>query len=90
MVQAHVYVSGFVQGVGYRQFVRRYAKKLGVSGWVKNLPDGRVEALVVGSKDNIDKLIKQCQKGPFLARVKNVDVVWEESLEEYSAFEVIR
>lgn len=87
---AHVYISGFVQGVGFRQFVKRQALKISLTGWVKNLPDNRVEALFQGTKEQIKKIISICEKGPFLSEVKDVNVVWEENPKEsYETFEVV-
>ncbi len=86
---ARVFISGFVQGVGFRQFVKRNAIKLGLTGWVKNLPDNRVEAAFQGSKEQIGKIISICKKGAFLSEVKDVDVIWEENkLEIYKTFEI--
>ena len=86
----HVFVSGFVQGVGYRRFVRHNAIKLGLTGWIKNLPDNRVEAVFVGSKEQIDKIISICEKGPFLSEVKDVVVEWEDqSAEVFKTFEIL-
>ncbi len=89
----HIFISGFVQGVGFRQFVKRNALKLGLTGWVKNLQDNRVEALFVGSKENIEKVISICRKGPFLSEVKDVNVIWEENPpaggEKYEGFKII-
>lgn len=87
---AKVYISGFVQGVGYRYFVRKNAKNLGLVGFVRNLPDRRVEAMFVGSKENIEKAIKQCKKGPFLSGIENVEVEWIDSLKKFDRFEIIR
>ncbi|SRR5258706_2435104 len=78
MQQAHVIISGFVQGVGYRQFVKQNARKLGLTGWVRNIPDGSVEALFQGTKDVIDQMILLCRKGPFLSEVEDVKVWWDE------------
>ncbi len=85
-MKAHVFISGFVQGVGFRHFIRKEAGKLGLSVLVQNLPaspaggqggpDGRVEALLEGPKDKIDKMIALCRKGPFLAKVEDVVVEW--------------
>ena len=74
-----IIITGFVQGVGYRQFVRQQARKLGVVGWVQNIPDGNVEAKVFGPSDTIKELIEKCKKGPFLSEVKDVSVEWIES-----------
>lgn len=87
---AHVFVFGFVQGVGFRQAVKRKARFLGLTGWVKNLPDNRVEAIFSGPKDKIEEAILYCKKGPFLAEVKSVDVSWEEDAETFPDFKVIR
>lgn len=86
---AHIFISGFVQGVGFRQFIKINADKLGFTGWVRNLPDGRVEAMFQGLKEKIEEALSLCRKGPFLAEVKNVDVIWEEVKEEFESFEVI-
>lgn len=75
-MKAHVFISGFVQGVGFRHFIRKEAGKLGLWVSVQNLPDGRVEALLEGEKENIDKMIALCRKGPFLAEVEDVVVEW--------------
>lgn len=85
-----VFISGFVQGVGYRRFVKQNALKLGLTGWVKNLPDNRVEAVFQGSKEQIEKVIKICRKGPFLSEVKDVEIFWEEDSEKanYKTFEI--
>lgn len=87
-MQAHLYVSGFVQGVGYRQFVKQNARKLGLIGWVKNLPDRKVEALIQGPKEKVEELIKLCEKGPFLAEVEDVDIIWEEEKENFTSFDI--
>lgn len=89
-MQARIYISGFVQGVGFRWFVKSNAKKFGLKGWVQNTPDGKVEVLVQGSKETIEKLIKLCSKGPFLSEVKTVDVSWEEETERFENFDKLR
>ena len=76
-MQARIYVLGFVQGVGFRQFVKKNALKLNLKGYVTNLMDGRVEIVVNGSKENIEKLLKVCEKGTFFSEVKSVDVNFE-------------
>lgn len=89
-MQAHVFVFGFVQGVGFRQAVKRKARSLGLTGWVKNLPDNRVEALFSGPKDKIEEVILFCKKGPFLSEVKHVEVEWEEKSQAFLDFQVLR
>ncbi len=104
-MRAHIYISGFVQGVGFRHFVRNNARKLGLTGWVRNLPaspssqggpDNRVEAVFEGSasnaadaKEKIAEIIKLCKKGPFLSEVEDVQVLWEEAGEKSIGFEIV-
>lgn len=90
MQQVHLFISGFVQGVGFRQFVKYNAKKMGVNGWVKNLPDGRVEAVLQGQRELLEHMIRRLKKGPFIAKVENIDVRWEEVKDTFEAFEVIK
>ena len=78
MQQAHVFISGNVQGIGYRQFVKSNAKSFGLTGWVKNTEDGGVEAVFCGDKDKIEQIIDVCKKGPMLSEVKHVGFDWEE------------
>ncbi len=88
MDQAHLFISGEVQGVGFRYFVLSTAEKSGLTGWVRNLPDGRVEAVVQGEKKKILLLIKQCHIGPMLSRVERIEVGWEERKEVFKEFTV--
>lgn len=89
MKSARVLISGFVQGVGFRHFIRSKAVELDLTGWVKNLPDGKVEALFQGAKERIEKMISLCKKGPFLAEVEEVIFNWEETAETYDSFSII-
>ena len=75
--RAHVFIDGRVQGVFYRAFTREVAVSLGLSGWVRNLRDGRVEAVFEGQKDLIRQAIHQCHAGPPGARVTHIDTQWE-------------
>ncbi len=70
----HVYISGRVQGVGFRYFTQRTANDLNLSGWVKNLADGRVEAVIAGPEEEVQKMIKQLKKGPGFARPDTIKV----------------
>lgn len=89
MKVAHIFISGFVQGVGFRQFIKINADKLGLKGWVRNLPDGRVEAVFEGSKEKIEEGISLCRKGPLLSEVKRVNVRWEGINERFETFEIV-
>jgi acylphosphatase len=77
MKRVHIYVSGRVQGVGFRAFVQHTAQTMNLTGWVKNLYDGRVEVLTEGSEDDINAFIDKLKEGPIGARVDNADVNWE-------------
>ena len=85
----HVFVSGFVQGVGFRRFVKKKALNLGLRGWVKNTPDGRVEILVQGLKEDIEKLIKIIEKGSFFSDIKSVQIEWETDSGEFLDFKIL-
>jgi acylphosphatase len=85
-VRAHVFVSGRVQGVFFRSETKHNADRHKVKGWVRNLPDGRVEAIFEGEKDAVQKLIDFCKQGPSGARVTNVDVKWEDYTGEFGSF----
>lgn len=87
MKQVHLLISGFVQGIGYRAFVKREAEKLGVFGWVRNLVDNRVEVIAQSDGETLKKFVKICEKGPFLSEVKNIAVEWQEPQELYLTFE---
>lgn len=88
MPQVHIFVSGRVQGVGYRRFVQYHARKLGLTGWVQNLPDRRVEAVIQGSKERIEKLLRRCHKGPFLAEVLQIEEQWQDETKPLDSFTI--
>jgi len=72
--RVHVFVNGRVQGVFFRQKTKQQAERLDVTGWVRNLPDGRVEAVFEGEEENVDKMLTWCHVGPPAARVENVTI----------------
>ena len=78
VTRAHVFISGDVQGVFFRHETANRARGRNLNGWVRNLSDGRVEAVFEGPKDAVDSLIRWCHEGPRLADVSAVDVEWEE------------
>lgn len=87
-MDAHSIIKGFVQGVGYRKFVKKVAITHGLTGWVRNLPDGSVEALLQGEKKKIEIVLKACKEGPFLAAVEEINTVWEKQKELFPAFSI--
>lgn len=89
MTRARVYVRGRVQGVFFRASTRDNALALGVTGWVKNCPDGSVEAVFEGKKDIVDKMISWCRKGPAGAFVEQIKVCWEDYTGDFDEFLVV-
>jgi len=87
--RARVYVSGRVQGVFFRSEMEDEAMKHGVCGWVRNLPDGRVEAVFEGEQDKVDRLVEFCRRGPPGARVTKVEVRWEDYEGEFRDFRIL-
>jgi len=76
-VAAEIFVSGMVQGVGYRFFTQRVAEELNLSGWVRNLPDGRVQVEVEGPRAHVEELLARLRVGPRLSSVTDVAVTWK-------------
>lgn len=88
--RAHVYVSGVVQGVFYRSFVRNRAQMLNLRGWIKNTMDGCVEIVFEGETDQVKEAIEDCRKGPTGAQVTDLRVEWEKPRGEFMDFEIKR
>lgn len=88
VVRRRVQVSGRVQGVWFRDSCRREAERRQVGGWVRNLRDGRVEAVFEGPEDAVAAMVDWCRRGPRRARVDHVEVVEEDDLEGFAAFDV--
>ncbi len=90
MVRAHLLVHGRVQGVFFRANMKRVAEEHGVSGWVRNLPDGRtVEAVLEGPRDRVEKVICWSLHGPPAARVEAVEVRFEPYRGEFQGFRIV-
>ena len=86
----HAIAQGRVQGVYYRVFVSRNAIRLGLTGYVRNLPDRSVEIHAEGERKQLEKLIEQLKEGPPGARVDNLGLTWSEYTGQYSDFSVTR
>lgn len=86
--RAHLIIEGIVQGVFFRAFTRDVAFFLGLKGWVRNLPDGGVEALFEGEREKIEEAIRKCSQGPPAGKVVNIDVAWEEYKNEFDTFAI--
>ena len=88
MSRLHVRVRGLVQGVFFRDSTRQTAERLGLRGWVRNLPDGRVEAVFQGERAACEKALDYVRKGPPSARVEEVDTRWEDDEEDLVDFRI--
>ena len=86
--RVHVWIEGRVQGVFFRAFTRDTAISLGVAGWVRNLPDGRVEAVIEGDADRVDRMLQWCYQGSPYSQVDHVEVREEAYHAEHDGFEI--
>lgn len=88
MVRVHLFITGDVIGVGFRFWTAIQAKKLGLTGWVRNAhqPQEGVEAVFEGDKDKVQEVVKLCKKGPLFSWVKDIKLTWEEATGEFSSF----
>lgn len=84
----HLWVEGRVQGVGFRYFVMEKALALGLTGWVRNAPDGRVEVEASGPRPALDRLLKAVERGPALADVTRVSADWQPADPSFKTFDV--
>lgn len=88
--RAHIIVHGIVQGVFFRYHTQREASGLGLTGWVKNLPDGNVEIICEGEREEVEKLVRWSRTGPSGAFVEKTDVSFEEYTGGFPTFEIGR
>ncbi len=88
-VRAHIWVSGLVQGVFFRYETEQEAQRYGVTGWVRNLEDGRVEAVLEGEKEDVDRMIQFCRRGPPGAQVTDVEIRWKDYTGKFREFKVV-
>jgi acylphosphatase len=88
--RARILITGLVQGVFFRREMTDHARRLGISGWVKNLKDGRVEALAEGDRARLDELIQFCHIGPRGAVVRKVEVEWSDYSGELRGFRITK
>lgn len=87
-LKALAVIRGRVQGVSFRYFTQQTARRLGLTGWVRNLPDGTVEALFEGERESIEQALEACRQGPPAAAVEAVQVDWQQGPREFIAFQV--
>jgi acylphosphatase len=84
-----IFAGGLVQGVAYRFFAEKYANALGITGWIRNLTDGRVEVLAEGTAEGIESFLERLREGPRQARIDGLDVRRERATGEFSDFRVV-
>jgi len=89
MKRAHVYVTGRVQDVFFRANTCKTAEKLGITGWVRNLPDGRVEAVFEGSGPAMDEMLAWCRTGTPPARVDDLNIIDEAYTGKFKKFKIV-
>ncbi|MFH1561951.1 MAG: acylphosphatase [Nitrospirota bacterium] len=87
-IRVHVFISGYVHGVCFRVCTQDEARNSGIRGWVRNLRDGRVEAVFEGEQTQVEKIISWCHKGPHGASVKNVEIHYENYTDEFPSFQI--
>lgn len=88
MVTAEIYISGRVQGVGYRFFAEDIAAELKLNGYARNRPDGRVQIEVEGERTDVEEFISRLWKGPSMAIVNNVEVTWKGFENKFKGFSI--
>lgn len=90
LTRLHAYVDGSVQGVGFRMFVQDIAQAMGLTGWVRNTFDGRVEVLAEGAPADLERLLEKLRQGPRSAFVTEVQQEWQPATGEFSSFDIRR
>ncbi|MFC1735426.1 acylphosphatase [Candidatus Hydrogenedentota bacterium] len=88
LVRAHIWVTGRVQGVCFRMYTVDEARRHDVSGWVSNLLDGRVEAVIEGHEEGVKRIVNWCRHGPLYASVANLELRWEKYRGEFHTFAI--
>ncbi len=88
MARVHAAIEGMVQGVGYRQATMLRARKAGLTGWVRNLPDGRVEVLIEGKRPALEDFVAWLAEGPARGRVDRVEANWNNLPREFEDFRI--
>lgn len=88
LARAHLIIEGRVQGVFFRAFTREVGAGLKLQGWVRNLPDGTVEAVFEGPKESVETAVARCRMGPPGSRVVNVTETWEEYRGDFETFSI--
>ncbi len=88
MHRCKIIISGFVQGVSFRSFIKKHAISLNIKGYAKNTPDGNIEVICEGEKAKIQMLIERCKRGPQLARVTKIEIEAEDFKNQFENFSI--
>ena len=88
MQKTKIIISGFVQGVSFRSFIKKQADLLNIKGYVLNTKDSKIEAILEGEKNKITILIERCKKGPTFARVTKIEIINQEFKNEFDNFQI--
>lgn len=88
IARLHARIYGAVQGVFFRDSTRQVAERLGVTGWVRNVPDGSVEVVAEGPRPALESLLNYLRVGPVQARVERVDARWQPPADQFTAFDI--
>jgi acylphosphatase len=86
--RVHLFIRGRVQGVCYRACAKQEADALGLTGWVRNLPDHRVESVAEGPRETLQRYLEWCREGPSWGRVDGVEATWGPASGEFAAFRI--
>lgn len=84
-----LFITGSVQGIFFRQFIKDKADKIGVKGYARNLEDGRVEIFIEGNKDNVEQMLAFCKQGPQHAQIRSIEEK-QESFQDFKEFKILR
>jgi len=87
-VRVSIILTGRVQGVAFRYYARNIANRLGVKGWIRNLDNGAVEATIEGERNSVNQMIEWCKKGPNLALVEDIKIIWQSYAGDFSEFHI--
>lgn len=89
MNEVLIQIKGLVQGVFYRAYIKKRANELGLTGWIKNNPDGTVTVCAEGEKEKLEQFIEYCKTGSNSSKVENINTVWEESSRKFEGFRIL-
>lgn len=87
-VRVRLLISGRVQRVFFRVWTQNQAEKLGLTGWVKNTPEGKVKAVFEGEKEKVEEMVKNCQQGPKRAKIDEIKKNWRKATGEFEGFKI--